>query len=191
MSIREQQAMIQLNRSEWEIVLHLASSWGFDSLKGIAELELQKLVSDPVEKCEIGKALSSKALMDTGIVALAVRKDMVSASEAARIGYDIAYKLQACREAGARIKENSTLAARMQTAISDTFGFDKSFIDEVTEYKALSGVAGRVAVAAPELGFAIYGMYLSGSQVLTEIDSSVQVILMKGWNTIVEIYLKL
>ena len=117
---------------------------------------------------------------DAGIVALAVRKEMVSALEAVRIGYDVAYKLQACREAGPRNKEDSTLADRMRTAISGTFGFNKVFIDEVTEYKALSGVAGKMPAGGLELGISVLGTSHSSLWVLTEIDHPVQAMVVKG-----------
>ena len=113
--------------------MRLASLWGFDGLTDVAVGELGELVTDPVEKYEMGKAYGIKAWMDSGIVALAVRTNLVNASEAARIGYDVAYKLQACREAALQNTEGSTKATRLRTAISDTFGLDGIFVDKVAD----------------------------------------------------------
>ena len=143
MVIREQGTVVKLDRAEWEVVLRLASLWGFDDLKGIAENEVGKPITDPVEKCEMGKTYDSKAWMDAGIVALAVRTQSVSASEASRIGYDIAYRLQVCREAALRNSNGSTMATRLRTAISDIFGLDSAFLDKISEFE--------IALPTPEV----------------------------------------
>ena len=134
------------SQSEWEVVLRLASLWGFDVLKSKAVSELDELITDPVDRYELGKAHGITDWVDSSIIALALRRESVTPAEAARIGYDVAYKLQLCREGGARNKEDVSLAFRMKTAISNTFGLDGTFVDKVAEYQALPEEMKKVPV---------------------------------------------
>ena len=168
-----------MNRPEWEVVLRLAVLWGFDGLKDASKGELVKLIMNPTEKYELGTCYGAKSLIDAAVVALAVRKEIVIPSEAARIGYDVAYMLQLCLDAGNRKQEDSTLPTRMRTAISNVFGLDSAFIDEVTEYKALceemrtvrkKDLPGSNALrVAQELGIAVYRREFSPSQLTLDL----------------------
>ena len=147
-------------------MLRLAETWGFDANKEIAVKNLGPFITDPVQKYELGKTHGVKAWMDEGIVALAVRETSVTADEATRIGYDIAYKLQLCREAEFRNKDESTLAARMKTGITRTFGIGGAFIEEVAEYKRLLvrvRERGLQVEGGKELAVAVYASKCFGS----------------------------
>ena len=88
-----------LTRDEWESVLKLSTLWEFEDIRKEAIAELSQLQVDAVDKVMLARSYRVGAWLLEGYTSLVKRETNSSSDEAARLGYETAFRVCQRREA--------------------------------------------------------------------------------------------
>jgi hypothetical protein len=105
---------------EWTSVLHLASKWGFESMRSLALRELLPLAS-PVDKIVLGRKYGFDDWLTPAFVAVCARAEPLSLAEAKRMDIDDVARIYLARE---QARDSSMIIAveMAQKAVACVFG---------------------------------------------------------------------
>jgi len=90
---------LTMNSDEWESVLKLSTLWELDDIRKEAIAELSKLLVDAVDKVMLARSYRVGAWLLEGYTSLVKRETNLSSEEAARLGYETAFRICQRREA--------------------------------------------------------------------------------------------
>jgi hypothetical protein len=105
---------------EWTSVLHLASKWGFESVRSLALRELLALAS-PVDKIVLGRKYGLECWLNPAFVAVCARAEPLSVAEAKRMDNEDVARINLAREQ-ARASSMVVAVEIAQKAVACAFG---------------------------------------------------------------------
>jgi hypothetical protein len=105
---------------QWVSVLHLASKWGFESIRSLALRELLPLAS-PVDKIVLGRKYGFDGWLTPAFVAVCARAEPLSLAEADKMSNADVTRIFQARER-ARLSSAAVDSATAQEAIACIFG---------------------------------------------------------------------
>ncbi|TFK23602.1 hypothetical protein FA15DRAFT_670318 [Coprinopsis marcescibilis] len=99
---RSSNETVTFTKCEWLSVLGLSSEWYFNDLRRVAIEKLTELSMSPIERVRFGRLFDITAWLSSGYVDLVTRPESLKLDEAEELGWEIAMKLCAMREANIR-----------------------------------------------------------------------------------------
>lgn len=92
-------------RSEWVTILKLSSLWSFIQYRKLAIDQLEKHLTDPMDKVHYAREFGASNWLVSGYKGLVERPELLDEKIGAKLGHLVAFKLSILREE--RLKETS------------------------------------------------------------------------------------